>query len=153
MEVDEPDHVVASARQDFAIATLQRRTRNDAPPAVRVQVVNPSRDRLQPRQAVGIGQRNTVFQTPAEFLGEQSSDRRLARSRYAHDNERRDAGHLALKEQRLRAVHAASPAAARSTRNVRSPRGRNRAAGTSTDRARTALSMSRLPAPEIRNAV
>src|SRR5947209_8415424 len=167
-EVNKAHRGMAGAGQNVAIAALERRACDDTMSAFPAQIVDPSCDRLKPGLAIGIGQRRpllhfldigfgvkpiAVLEAPAEFLSQQSGDRRLSGTRDTHDDQRDDVFQLAFERLRGGATHPSSPAAARSARKVRSPSGCRRAAGTSADCVRTFCNMSRFALPETRHAM
>ena len=92
-EINKPHRVMAGAGKNVAIAALECRACDDAISAFGAEIIDPSCDRLKPRQTIGIGQRDAafhfldigfgmkpvaIFKAPAELLGEERGDRRLA---------------------------------------------------------------------------
>src|SRR5262249_46752912 len=141
-----------------AVAPLEGGASDDAVATGRARLVDPARDRLEPRPPVLVGQRNAavhffdigrgmepvaVIELPPEFSRELVGDRGLARSGYAHDDEHRQRG------TRL----GYGGAAARSANQTTSPTGCRRAAGNCGSAASARERISRFPAPATRKAI
>lgn len=101
LEVDESD-VAPVPEDDVAIAPLQRRAGDDTSLAPLPPDIDPASNRLEPRQAVGIGQRRpalhllhvlarveivTVLERAAEPFGQQAGHGGLAGSRDTHHDD------------------------------------------------------------------
>jgi hypothetical protein len=99
-QVDEAH--VARALDPLAIAALQRRAREDHVARLRCHLAQPVDDAVEPRPAIVVGERDAgahlldvggrmqvvrVDQRPAEGGRERRADRRLARSRHAHQHD------------------------------------------------------------------